>query len=216
MRRGRGEAAPVSVGTLRGRRGPHSTPPRLPLPGASLTPPSSPGPPQPPRPGSAHSPLPPLWASPRHCSHPFPVSWPRMFPGAARLQLSGPLWPGPSGASWWAWARPGLGASSRPRGRLGLPGPFPEPLVFRLFLSPIPGDPSPPPRPLGSPPRPSVPEVPSRCPGLRVLLRLGRRCRGRSHGPASRPSLVCVSRSVPHRHSAGRIGALSLPALRLA
>lgn len=96
----------------------------------------------------------PSWASPRRCSRPFPVLWPRMAPGEARSLLSGPLCPGPSGASWWAWARPGLGASSRPRGRLGLPGPFPQPLVFRcglsrLFLCPILRDPCSLPAPLG-------------------------------------------------------------------
>lgn len=187
VRRGRGEAALVSAGALGGPRGPCCAPPAVTgsFPYPSLFP----------EPSAA--------ASPRLCPLPSPAP-PGPHRGAAPAlpRCLGPAWPrarlvrssrGRSGSAPAApRGGPGPGqALAPPRGpRAGWACPalsrshlcfavvfadcfsfsFPEiPVLCPRFWA----------EPLGFPaPRRSVPELPSRCPGLRVLLRLGRRWRG--------------------------------------
>lgn len=235
VRRGRGEAAPVSAGAPGGPWGP--APPRPPPPRAPLTPPSSPRPSQPPRPGSAHSPLPPLLGLTAALLPPVPGGLAPHVPGRGSFAALGTALARPQrrlvvglgpGRPWRLLAAPGPVGPARP-----FPGAARGPLCFSQPVplshsrrSPCSARPSRP-RPLGSPLRWSVPEVPSRCPGLRVLLRRGRRCRGRrgcGRGPAPRGSAAITPRpgsrrGAQHRPAPGaagrvRIGALSLPALR--
>lgn len=206
MRRGRGEAAPVSAGALGGPRGPYCAPPAatgsfpypslFSEPSAATSPRLCPFPPfGPPGPRRGAAPAlsrcyGPAWPRARlvRCSRgrsgPAPAA-PRGGPGPGQA-LAPPRGPGAG------WACPAL-SRSRSCSAVDLADcssvPFSEIPVLcpRLWASPL----------RFPAPRRSVPELPSQCPGLRVLLRLGRRWRGpaarggRSRDPASQPRRVC-------------------------
>lgn len=213
MRRGRGEAAPVSAGGGGGSAGSLLRPARrhrqlpLPLPPSralrSRFAPALPTPPLSPLLGLTAPLLPPFPGVPAPRG-PGRGSFAALGAALARPQRRLVVGPGPA-RPWRLLAGPGAGwacpALSRSRSCSAViladysSVPFPRSLSSSRASGP---------RPLAFPPPcRSVPAVPSRCPGLRVLLRLGRRWRGpvppggRSHYPASQTRRVCGSRSVP-------------------
>lgn len=221
---------------MQGHRGLREGPaaPRPPPPGASLTPPNSPGPPQPLRPGFAHSPLPPLLGLSAALLPPFPGVLAPRVPGRgsfadlgtalARPQRRLVVGLGPAGP-WRLLAAPGpVGPSppfpgAAPCSAVVLSGcssvPFPEVPVLRPRLWAA---------PLRFPPWSVCPGVPCRCPGLRVLQRLGRRWRGPAavtphpnpRGCAAPGASRTGAQHRPIPGATGRISAFSPPALRLA